>query len=620
MTRTLRSGGQGDRDANTLFVPFTTLKTAFNMGNRVGFFAMTARPGTDGPELERQVKEALSRHHRIAPHDTLAIGSFNMFVMFAKFQTFFFVLWLVSWIVGGATLFAGVIGVSNIMLITVKERTKEIGVRKALGATPLSIVSMVMKESIVLTTIAGLIGVAAGVGLLAGACRDPRAPARLAARAAERRAADRPDRGRGPRRCRRARRHHARLPCRLDQADRGAPRRVIPRFVMKRIISWLFVLVLVAMIGGAFFYLWKKSQAKPVVFQTEAAEVADIIKKTVATGSIVPRREVEVKPKVTGVLAELYVEPGKIVQEGDPLGKIAIVPDAMQINQAEADVRSAQIAFDNAQRELARNEALFKQGVVADAELQRFRTEFALRKQELDAAGSSLQLVRDGATRGQGKSSTLIVTATAAGMVIDVPVKVGFSVIQANNFNPGTTVAIVADMDDMIFEGRVDEAEVAKIKEGMKLDDQGRRDREADPRGQARVHLAQGQDDRRRDPVRDQGGGRPEAGHADPRELQRERRHRARREGAGARDPRGAGPVQGRQAVRRDRDLAAELRQEGRPARPVRRDQGRGARRGDQGRQDQDPRDRRAGGSAGRRPAAREEVGPDERVVQVTAR
>jgi len=169
LTRTLRSGQQGERDASTLFVPFTTLKTAFNMGNRVGFFAMTAKPGTDGPEPEKQVKDALRHHHRIAPHDDLAIGSFNMFVMFGKFQMFFLVLQVVSWVVGGATLIAGVIGVSNIMLITVKERTKEIGVRKALGATPISIVSMVMKEAVVLTTLAGLVGVSAGVGLLAAA-------------------------------------------------------------------------------------------------------------------------------------------------------------------------------------------------------------------------------------------------------------------------------------------------------------------------------------------------------------------------------------------------------------------------------------------------------------------
>jgi len=166
VTRTLRSGQMGDRDANTVFVPFTTLKNAFHTGDRVGFFAMTAKPGTDGPELERQVKEALRKHHRIAPTDDLAIGSFNMFVMFGKFQMFFLVLALVSWVVGGATLLAGVVGVSNIMLITVKERTKEIGVRKALGASPISVITMVMKESIVLTAIAGLTGVAAGVFVL----------------------------------------------------------------------------------------------------------------------------------------------------------------------------------------------------------------------------------------------------------------------------------------------------------------------------------------------------------------------------------------------------------------------------------------------------------------------
>jgi len=238
---------------------------------------------------------------------------------------------------------------------------------------------------------------------------------------------------------------------------------------MKKAFSILLGVIVVAAIVGAFVYLYKKSQAKPVVFLTEQAEVADIVKKTVATGSIVPRQEVEVKPKVSGVLSELYVEPGKVVKIGDPLGKISIIPDAMQINQAESTVRTAQIALDNAKRELERNEALFKQGVVAEAELQKFRTDYALRQQDATVAGSSLQLVREGATRAQGKSSTLIVTATTSGMVIDVPVKVGFSVIQANNFNAGTTVAVIADMDDMIFDGRVDEAEVAKIKEGMKL-------------------------------------------------------------------------------------------------------------------------------------------------------
>jgi putative ABC transport system permease protein len=164
---TLRTGQMGERDANTVTVPFTTMKIAFNTGDRVGFFAMTAKPGTNGPELEKQVRAVLKQHHKIAPTDDMAIGSFNMFEKFEGFATFMFVLAAMSWLVGGATLLAGVVGVSNIMLITVKERTKEIGVRKALGASPLSIISMVMKESVVLTLLAGLIGVAAGVGLMA---------------------------------------------------------------------------------------------------------------------------------------------------------------------------------------------------------------------------------------------------------------------------------------------------------------------------------------------------------------------------------------------------------------------------------------------------------------------
>jgi putative ABC transport system permease protein len=166
ITHTLRSGQQGDRDAHTIYVPFTTLKTAFKQGDDVGYFAMTAKVGTDGPALEDEVRGALSRAHDVAPTDHLAIGSFNMFVMFGKFQEVFFWLWAISWIVGGMTLLAGVIGVSNIMLIAVKERTKEFGVRKALGATPRSVVTMVLMENIVLTSIAGLVGIALGCGML----------------------------------------------------------------------------------------------------------------------------------------------------------------------------------------------------------------------------------------------------------------------------------------------------------------------------------------------------------------------------------------------------------------------------------------------------------------------
>jgi HlyD family secretion protein len=238
---------------------------------------------------------------------------------------------------------------------------------------------------------------------------------------------------------------------------------------MKRVLSILMILVFAFLVVGTFWVLYTKSQKKPTVFKTEKAEVKDIVKKTVATGALVPRQEVEIKPRVSGVLETLSVEPGQLIKAGDPIAKIQIVPDAQNLNRAESEVRAARIAFDNARRELERNQKLFDQGVTSEAEVATWKTQYQLRRQELDAASANLQLVKEGATRGAGKSSNIVVTSTVDGMVIDVPVKVGFSVIESNNFNPGTTIAVVADMGDMIFQGQVDESEVGKVKEGMKL-------------------------------------------------------------------------------------------------------------------------------------------------------
>jgi putative ABC transport system permease protein len=167
MTKSTRSGGMGDRDANSIYVPYSAFRQAFNTGDRIGFFAMTAKPGVPGPVLEDDIRKVLNQRHRISPDDKLAVGTFNAFVFFGKMEGLFFSLDFVMWIAGVATLLAGVLGVANIMLITVKERTKELGVRKALGASPLSIVVMVMKESLVLTSIAGLAGIVTGIGVMA---------------------------------------------------------------------------------------------------------------------------------------------------------------------------------------------------------------------------------------------------------------------------------------------------------------------------------------------------------------------------------------------------------------------------------------------------------------------
>ena len=239
---------------------------------------------------------------------------------------------------------------------------------------------------------------------------------------------------------------------------------------MKRFFQLLLILILVAAFGGTLWLLWSKGRKKPVEFKTEKASVQDIVRKTVATGSLTPRQEVEIKPRVSGVLEELYVEPGAAVKRGDKIGKIQIVPDAVSLNRAQSEVQAARIAFDNARRELERNQKLFKQGVISEAEVAARETEFQLKKQSLDAAGANLQLVKEGQARGAtGAASNIVVTSTVDGMVIDVPVKVGFSLTESNNFNPGTTVAVVADMQDMIFDGHVDESEVGKIKEQMPL-------------------------------------------------------------------------------------------------------------------------------------------------------
>lgn len=238
---------------------------------------------------------------------------------------------------------------------------------------------------------------------------------------------------------------------------------------MKRLLPILIVLVCLGAAAGTLWFLYAKSKKRPEPVRTEAAEVMDIIKKTVATGAIVPREEVEIKPRVSGVLEELFVEAGAQVKAGDKIARIQIVPDAASLQRAESTVQTARIAYENARRELDRTQGLYKQGVIAEAELARYKTDLALRQQELSSAEQGLQIVREGQARGSSKLSNVVVTSTVNGMVIDVPVKVGFSVIESNNFNPGTTIAIVADMSDMIFLGQVDESEVGKIQVGMPL-------------------------------------------------------------------------------------------------------------------------------------------------------
>ena len=238
---------------------------------------------------------------------------------------------------------------------------------------------------------------------------------------------------------------------------------------MKRIVPLLIVLVVIGLGVGTTWFLWSKSKKTPVVARTEAPEVKDIVKKTVATGAIVPREEVELKPRVSGVIEELFLEPGAMVKAGDKIARVRIVPDAASLQRGESGVATARIAYDNAKRELERANKLYGQGVIAEAELAKYKNDLAMRQQELASAGSALTIVKEGTVRSGGAASNVIVTATVSGMVIDVPVKKGESVIESNNFNAGTSIATVANMGDMIFQGQVDESEVGKVSVDMAL-------------------------------------------------------------------------------------------------------------------------------------------------------
>jgi HlyD family secretion protein len=238
---------------------------------------------------------------------------------------------------------------------------------------------------------------------------------------------------------------------------------------MRRIISIAIVVAVLAGFGGTFFYLWKKSQKPKVVYDTAKPFVTDIVKKTVATGSVIPRKEVEIKPQVTGIIEKLYVEPGVKIRRGDPVAKIRVIPQMARLADSQNRVDLANVNVENAEREFARQEKLRTDGIVSDEAFRKAQLERDRSKAELTAAKDSLDVVVRGTTERTGDMASTLVRATIDGTVLEVPVEEGRSVIEANTFNEGTTLARVADMSELIFEGKVDESEVGKLRTGMDL-------------------------------------------------------------------------------------------------------------------------------------------------------
>ena len=242
-----------------------------------------------------------------------------------------------------------------------------------------------------------------------------------------------------------------------------------PRVVtVKRVLWGVVLLALLAGFAWLVRYFYRQAHADPVAYKTETPFVTDIVKKTVATGSIVPRREVQIKPQVSGIVDELYVEAGQPIKAGQLIARIRTVASASNVNNAQNSIQAARVALETSQMELERQRPLFEQGVIARQEFNRLLADYKAKKQTLTATENDLQIAQRGTSRNTGGASNLI-RSTITGLLLDIPVKAGSSVVERNNFNEGTTIATVADMQTLVFEGKVDESEVGKVREGMDL-------------------------------------------------------------------------------------------------------------------------------------------------------
>jgi len=239
---------------------------------------------------------------------------------------------------------------------------------------------------------------------------------------------------------------------------------------MKKVVTIIILAVIAITFVGALYYLYQKNLEDPIVYESESPTNQTIIKRTVATGSIVPREEVLIKPNISGIIDEIYIEAGERVEAGDLIARIRVIPNVSTLQSAKDAVTSSKINLDNEQKLYDRQKALFDKGVISANDFDNVEVSYKRAQQSHRSAQQNYEIVRTGTTSGLGSAANTMIRSTINGMVLDVPVKAGNQVIESNNFNDGTTIAVLADVNKMIFEGKVDESEVGKIRENLPLE------------------------------------------------------------------------------------------------------------------------------------------------------
>ena len=238
---------------------------------------------------------------------------------------------------------------------------------------------------------------------------------------------------------------------------------------MKKVFKYIVVALIVAVLVGTFVFLYKNSQPKEIRYQELTASKQDISRTTVLTGKIVPRNEVNIKPQINGIIAEIYKEAGQMVQQGEVIARLTVIPDMNSLSAAQSRVRLSEINLKQAKTNFEREKQLFEKNLISAEEYEKVEQQLSQAQEEYAASQESLEVIRDGVSSKNATSSSTLIRSTITGLILDIPVKVGNSVIQANTLNDGTTVATVANMNDLIFDGQIDETEVGSLYEGMPL-------------------------------------------------------------------------------------------------------------------------------------------------------